>query len=106
MSSASQAGRAAYAHVRREELRSAVAAWCSGVFFRAAGARLYAMLVFDELARTETASDGLALLARLVEQKVLTPRVDVEAPWTEIAEVARRLIARAFVGKAVLHVSR
>ena len=63
------------------------------------------MLLFDELARAEPAADGLALLAQLVEQKVLTPRVDVEAPWTEIAEVARQLIERAFIGKAVLHIS-
>ena len=161
---AAASGARVYAHIRREELRSAVAPWCgsggvivgpsleqarssgpfhlivdlvggsalgaalsmlqnagtcvtfgasesaavtfdSGTFFRTAGAKLLAMLLFDELARAEPAADGLALLAQLVEQKVLTPRVDVEAPWTEIAEVARQLIERAFIGKAVLHIS-
>jgi hypothetical protein len=29
----------------------------------------------------------------------------VEAPWTEIGEVARQLVDRKFVGKAVLHVT-
>jgi NADPH:quinone reductase len=77
----------------------------SSVFFRSAGAKLQAMLLFDELARTEPASEGLALLADLVDRKVLTPKVDVEAPWTEIADVARQLIDRKFAGKAVLRVT-
>jgi hypothetical protein len=29
----------------------------------------------------------------------------VEAPWTQISQVARQLLDRKFVGKAVLHVA-
>ncbi len=76
----------------------------SGIFFRASGASLRAMRVFDELAGTEPASEGLALLARLVDKKVLKPIVAVEAPWTDIPVIARQLVDRAFAGKAVLHV--
>jgi hypothetical protein len=47
------------------------------------GASLVAMMVLDELARTEPASEGLALLTRLVDQKTVKPIVAVEAPWTD-----------------------
>jgi hypothetical protein len=33
------------------------------------------------------------------------PHIEIEAPWTDIAAIARRLIAREFHGKAVLHVT-
>jgi hypothetical protein len=33
----------------------------------------------------------------------LKPTVGIEAPWTEIATVARQLVDRSFKGKAVLH---
>jgi hypothetical protein len=52
--------------------------------FRASGASLVAIMVFDELARTEPASEGLALLTRLVDKKSVKPIVAVEAPWTDI----------------------
>jgi len=32
------------------------------------------------------------------------PIVAVEAPWTDIAVIARQLLDRSFAGKAVLHV--
>jgi len=35
----------------------------------------------------------------------LRPQIAVEATWTEIGTVARRLIDREFTGKAVLHVA-
>jgi hypothetical protein len=35
----------------------------------------------------------------------LRPHIEIEAPWTDIAAIARRLIARDYVGKAVLHVT-
>jgi NADPH2:quinone reductase len=47
----------------------------------------------------------LALLARLVDQKTVKPIVAVEAPWTDIAVIARQLLDRSFAGKAVLHVN-
>jgi NADPH:quinone reductase len=77
----------------------------SGAFFRQGGVKLYGLILFHELRRVEPASEGLALLAHLVAQRTLRPHIEIEAPWTEIAAVARRLIAREFVGKAVLHLS-
>jgi NADPH:quinone reductase-like Zn-dependent oxidoreductase len=77
----------------------------SGAFFRVGGTRLYGLLLFHELRRVEPASDGLTLLAQLVVQGVLRPQIGVEAPWTEIGDVARRLLDRQFQGKAVLHLS-
>ena len=34
---------------------------------------------------------------------LLRARIEIEAPWTEIAAVARQLLDRSFMGKAVLH---
>jgi NADPH2:quinone reductase len=47
----------------------------------------------------------LRRLSRLVAEGRLEPRIELEAPWTEIGEVAARLIDRDYAGKAVLHVS-
>jgi len=66
-----------------------------------AGARLYFLLVFQELLR-EPASVGLGRLARLVAEGKLHPTVEVEASWEEIAGIAQRLIDRDYSGKAVL----
>ena len=77
----------------------------SGVFFRTGGAKLYGLILFDELVRVEPASQGLALLAGLVARKVLTPKIDIEMDWSEIGEVAQRLMDRKYPGKAVLRVS-
>lgn len=75
----------------------------SALFLRASGTSLYSIVLGDDIAATEPASDGLALLLRLVEQGLLTPQIGVEAPWTDVATVARQLIDRGFSGKAVLH---
>ena len=48
---------------------------------------------------------GLALLAQEVARGRLRPHIEIEAPWTEIATIARRLMAREFAGKAVLHLA-
>jgi len=77
----------------------------SGAFFRQGGVRLYGLMLFHELRHVEPASRGLALLARLIAQRALRPHIEIEAPWTDIAGIARRLIAREFLGKAVLHVT-
>jgi NADPH2:quinone reductase len=76
----------------------------SGLFFRQGGVRLYGLILFHELRQVEPAGAGLAVLAREVAQRRLRPHIAIEAPWTDIAAIARRLIAREFVGKAVLHV--
>ena len=77
----------------------------SSAFFRTTGVSLYGLMLFDELSRTETAGEGLSLLAHLVQQGILQPSVEVEAPWTDIAPVARQLMDRTFSGKAVLHLA-
>jgi NADPH:quinone reductase len=77
----------------------------SGEFFRIGGARLYGLILFHELRRVEPAAEGLGLLAGLVAGRRLRPHIAVEAPWTEIGPVTRRLLDRTFAGKAVLHLS-
>jgi NADPH:quinone reductase len=72
-------------------------------FFLTGGARLYGFILFHEL-RRQPASQGLARLAALVSDGRLRPRIDVEAPWTEISVVAHQLLERRIAGKAVLHV--
>ena len=77
----------------------------SGAFFRQGGVKLYGLILFHELRQVEPAGPGLAVLAQEVAQRRLRPHIDIEAPWTDIASIARRLIAREFPGKAVLHVN-
>ena len=76
----------------------------SGAFFRQGGVKLYGLILFHELRTVEPAGEGLAVLAREVARGRLRPHIEIEAPWTDIAAIARRLIAREFAGKAVLHV--
>jgi NADPH:quinone reductase len=73
-------------------------------FFATGGVRLYGLTLFHELMSVERASIGLALLADLIAAKKLHPQVSVEAPWSEIGTLARRLIDREFTGKAVLYI--
>lgn len=73
-------------------------------FFGTGGTRLYGLTLFHELMSVERAGIGLALLVDLIAAKKLRPQIAVEAPWSEIGTVARRLIDREFTGKAVLHV--
>jgi NADPH:quinone reductase-like Zn-dependent oxidoreductase len=70
--------------------------------FRIGGASLYGLILFEEVQR-EAPNIGLARLARLIADGKLKPAIEVEAPWSEVAEVAQRLIERKFTGKAVLH---
>ena len=76
----------------------------STAFFRTTGVSLYGLMVFDEITRGESAAEGLTALLGLIERGGLRPRISVEAPWSDIADVARRLIDRDFDGKAVLHI--
>jgi NADPH:quinone reductase len=73
-------------------------------FFATGGVRLYGLTLFHELMSVERAGIGLALLADLIAAKKLRPQIAVEAPWSEVGTVARRLIDREFTGKAVLRV--
>ena len=73
-------------------------------FFATGRTTLYGFIIFDEM-QTEPAAAGLARLAGLIAAGKLTPRISVEAPWTQIADVVRQLLDRKFPGKAVLHVA-
>ena len=72
-------------------------------FFTTGRTSLYGFILFDEL-HTESAAVGLARLTGLIAAGKLAPRISVEAPWTQIADVAGQLLDRTFPGKAVLHV--
>jgi NADPH:quinone reductase-like Zn-dependent oxidoreductase len=76
----------------------------SRAFFGTGGVKLYGLTLFHELMSVERAGIGLALLAELIAAKKLRPQIAVEAPWSEIGTIARRLIDREFTGKAVLHI--
>ena len=67
------------------------------------GAKLYGFILFHEVL-SRPASGGLDRLARMVADGRLKPRIEVRAPWTEVGEVATRLIERGYTGKAVLQV--
>ncbi|HEX2738814.1 MAG TPA: zinc-binding dehydrogenase, partial [Rubrobacter sp.] len=74
-------------------------------FYFTGGARLYGFILFHE-ALAKPASVGLARLVRLLDEGKLRPRIEVQAPWTEVGEIAARLIDRGYRGKAVLRVGR
>jgi NADPH:quinone reductase len=76
----------------------------SGTFLRTGGSRLYGLALFSELRKVEPASEGLAILAGMIARGTLKPRIEIESDWTEIGAVARQLLDRSFVGKAVLHI--
>lgn len=73
-------------------------------FYPIGRATLYGFILFDELGQ-EPASLGLSRLAQLVALGKLTPRISLEAPWTDVAAIAQQLTERRFSGKAVLHVA-
>ena len=70
----------------------------------AGAAQFYRFTLFREI-REQPASEGLARLAAMVAEGSVVPKIDHEAPWTDVAEVAGRLLDREISGKAVLHVS-
>lgn len=74
------------------------------LFGRAPGARLYGLLVFDELHRTASGSADLRRLAELVAASRLDPQIDLTAPWTQAKDAIEALLDRRVNGKAVLRV--
>jgi NADPH:quinone reductase len=72
-------------------------------FYGKGGLSLYGFILFHEL-KKQPASLGLTRLVKLVADGVLVPHIDLEAPWSEIAQVAQQLTDRQFLGKAVLHI--
>ncbi|MBM3222315.1 MAG: zinc-binding dehydrogenase [Candidatus Tectomicrobia bacterium] len=72
-------------------------------FFMTGRTALYGFILFAEL-ESEPAAVGLSHLASLVAAGTLQPHISLEAPWSQVADVARQLLDRTFPGKAVLHV--
>ncbi|MBC7526039.1 MAG: zinc-binding dehydrogenase [Chthonomonadaceae bacterium] len=73
-------------------------------FYGTGATTLYGFILFDEFRSTDTAADGLTRLAQLVSEGKLTPRISLEADWSETPDIAAQLIDRKYPGKAVLHV--
>jgi NADPH2:quinone reductase len=76
------------------------AAFSPSGFYSPGGTSLYGFNIFYEVTQ-QPAAQGLA---RLVADGRLHPRISVEAAWGEVAQVARQLMDRAYLGKAVLQV--
>ena len=72
-------------------------------FYVAGRSTLYGLYLFTELG-TEPASVGLRRLAELVAAGQIVPHISLERPWKDIGQVAKDLIDRRFIGKAVLTV--
>ncbi len=70
----------------------------------ASGGNLHGFILFNEVG-AKPASQGLARLARLLGDGRLQTYIDVEAPWTQIGEVAQKLLGRQITGKAVLNLT-
>jgi NADPH:quinone reductase len=68
------------------------------------GFNLSQVILFTEMELRPPAR-RLAALAQMVAEGRLRPLVDVEAPWTDVAEVARQFTNREITGKAVLHLT-
>lgn len=70
-------------------------------FFIAGRATLYGFYLFTELG-AEPAGVGLKRLADLVAAGQLAPHVSLERPWAEVGRISQDLMARRYLGKAVL----
>ena len=70
-------------------------------FYGKGGLSLYGFILFHEV-KKQPASVGLTRLVNLLAEGFLMPHIDLEASWTQVAEVAQQLNERRFLGKAVL----
>lgn len=70
-------------------------------FYRTGGASLYGFVLFHEFAICP-ASIGLARLSRLVAEDRVKPLIDAVVPLSQMPEMAQKLTARQFTGKAVV----
>ena len=66
------------------------------------GARVQGFTLLGSL-RREQIVEGLGRLVVLVETRALQPHIEFEVDVSEVGSVARRIMDRAMVGKAVLH---
>lgn len=65
------------------------------------GTTLYGLFLGEEMSQTAPA-EPLTRLLSMVAAGALDPMVSITAPWTTIDTVARDLLARRYIGKAVL----
>lgn len=72
-------------------------------FYGKGGLSLYGFILFHEV-KKQPAAAGLSRLVNFVAQGLLVPHIDLEAPWSAIADIAEQLTNRQFLGKAVLHI--
>ncbi|MET3849153.1 zinc-binding dehydrogenase [Paenibacillus sp. OAE614] len=63
---------------------------------------LYGLYLLEEL-KGYSVPDDLRYLTEQIAEGTLIPRIEVEAPWTDIKRVADQLMERKYSGKAVLH---
>lgn len=70
---------------------------------RAGGSSIRGLNMYAEFDRGAI-SDELAWLAQMVADQQLQTGIEIEASWSEVNELAQRLIQRQFTGKAVLHI--
>jgi NADPH2:quinone reductase len=74
----------------------------SEFYGRAPTARVYAFMVFDEVAREQSGTRDLRALAEMVAAGELKTEVSLEANWREPADAIKALLDRRVAGKAVL----
>jgi NADPH2:quinone reductase len=72
-------------------------------FYSQPGARLYGLMVFDEIRLHDSGPRDLRALAELAATGELETEVTLEASWREPEEAMRALMDRRVSGKAVLH---
>ena len=74
----------------------------SEFYGRAPTARVYAFMVFDEIAREQSGTSDLRALADMVAAGDLKTEVSLEASWREPGDAIKALLDRKVAGKAVL----
>jgi NADPH2:quinone reductase len=69
---------------------------------RAAGASIYAFMIFEEVKRGRVGHRDLSALVSLAAEGTLDPQVDVIESWRKPERAVRALLERRVAGKAVL----
>jgi NADPH:quinone reductase-like Zn-dependent oxidoreductase len=72
-------------------------------FYNQPGARLYGLMVFDEIRLHDSGPRDLRALAELAATGELETEITLEANWQKPEEAMRALMERRVSGKAVLH---
>jgi NADPH2:quinone reductase len=75
-------------------------------FYRRGGARLYAFVLRNELARSGSGALDLARLAGMVADGHLDVGIARDEPWTEAGAVIESFLRREITGKAVLRITQ